>query len=125
MKWRLFLIPLSRRICEALYEQTRSASLPSAVTGDISYLKLDGYGARDSVENMCALIQFLLDNRWEEQVVDKFIDLRKAKPEWPAKLKDQVRACPGCTAVRCSAQLKSLMSVHSRTRNTYTTCGCS
>ncbi|KAH9885609.1 hypothetical protein C8Q73DRAFT_795759 [Cubamyces lactineus] len=89
MKWRLFLIPLSNRICEALYEQTRSASLPSAVTGDISYLKLDGYGARDSVENMCALIQFLLDNRWEEQVVDKFIDLRKAKPEWPAKLKDQ------------------------------------
>ena len=124
MKWRLFLIPLSNRICEALYEQTRSTSLPSAVTGDISYLKLDGYGARDSVENMCALIQFLLDHRWEEQVVDNFINSRKEKPEWPAKLKDKVSTCVNTAAVRRGAQLKSLVLI-SRSHNTYTTCGCS
>ena len=124
MKWRLFLIPLSNRICEALYERTRSTSLPSAVTGDISYLKLDGYGARDSVENMCALIQFLLDHRWEEQVVDNFINSRKEKPEWPAKLKDKVSACGNTAAVRRGMQLKSLV-LNSHSRNTYTTCGCS
>ncbi|CDO69806.1 hypothetical protein BN946_scf184803.g4 [Trametes cinnabarina] len=64
-------------------------ALPGAVSGDISYLKLDGYGARNSVENMCALLQFLLDNRWEAQGVDKFINTMRGQPHWPAKLKDK------------------------------------
>ncbi|KAI8969684.1 hypothetical protein BD414DRAFT_510860 [Trametes punicea] len=88
LTWRLFMAPLCERLHNALYD-SKNSSLPNSVSGDISYLKLDGYGARNSVENMCALLQFLLDNRWEDQSVDRFVNGMKAQPHWPEKLKDQ------------------------------------
>ncbi|KAI9062303.1 hypothetical protein FKP32DRAFT_855610 [Trametes sanguinea] len=86
--WRLFLAPLCSRLHEALYDGEHSA-LPEPVSGHVSYLKLDGYSACDTVDHMCALLQFLMDNRWEEQVPERFVDAMRVQPGWPAKLKDK------------------------------------
>ncbi|KAI0770887.1 hypothetical protein BD413DRAFT_626358 [Trametes elegans] len=87
LTWRVFTAPLYRRLGEALYDSPDS--LPEPATGNVGYLKLDGYGARDTVECMCALTRFLCDHRWEAQGVDAFIAAQKPQPHWPAKLRDQ------------------------------------
>ncbi|OJT15639.1 hypothetical protein TRAPUB_5967 [Trametes pubescens] len=88
--WRLFTAPLYSRLAEALFEN--KDSLPEPTTGNICYLKLDGYGARNSVENMCALVTYLDQRPWEDQLVDRFVEERKATPHWPAKLQDKPHA---------------------------------
>ncbi len=41
---------------------------------------------------MCALVTYLDQRPWEDQLVDRFVEERKATPHWPAKLQDKVRA---------------------------------
>ncbi|KAI0353261.1 hypothetical protein OH77DRAFT_644123 [Trametes cingulata] len=86
--WRAFVAPLHTRLASALYE-TEDGHLPERTTGNIVYIRLDGYGTRDTVENMCALIEYLRNAAWPDQVVDHFIETMKSKPHWPAKLKDK------------------------------------
>ncbi|OSD05546.1 hypothetical protein PYCCODRAFT_1361462 [Trametes coccinea BRFM310] len=88
LTWSIFLAPLCSRLHAALYDGEHSA-LPEPVSGHVSYLKLDGYGAHDSVDNMCALLQYLMDNRWEAQGMERFVDAMRVKPGWPAKLRDK------------------------------------
>ncbi|KAI0364776.1 hypothetical protein BV20DRAFT_1039225 [Pilatotrama ljubarskyi] len=85
--WRLHVAPLYTRLAQVLYES--KDNLPERTTGNISYLRLDGFSARDTVENMCALVEYLHNARWADQLVDRFIDSMKSKPHWPAKLKDK------------------------------------
>ncbi|KAI0668778.1 hypothetical protein C8Q78DRAFT_247307 [Trametes maxima] len=87
LAWRLFTAPLYSRLVKVLYDS--DGSLPEPTSGNVGYLKLDGYGARNTVDCMCALIQFLQDNLWEAQSVDKFVETMSPQPHWPEKLKDQ------------------------------------
>lgn len=87
--WRLFTAPLYSRLAGVLFEN--KDSLPEPTTGNICYLKLDGYGTRNSVENMCALVRYLEQRPWDDQLVDRYVEERKATPHWPAKLNNKVR----------------------------------
>ncbi|RPD56326.1 hypothetical protein L227DRAFT_579044 [Lentinus tigrinus ALCF2SS1-6] len=83
--WRIHTLPLYARLTEVLFEGEDN-SLPSQTTGCIGFLKLDGYSARDTTENMCCLIKFLQDHTWEMQVVSTFVDTMRTKSHWPTKL---------------------------------------
>ncbi|KAI0638723.1 hypothetical protein C8Q77DRAFT_1045217 [Trametes polyzona] len=88
--WRLFTAPLYARLSETLY--VSKDSLPEPTTGNVSYLKLAGYGTRNSVENMCALVRYLEQHPWNDQLVDRFIAERMQTSHWPAKLANQPHA---------------------------------
>ena len=90
LAWRIHTLPLYARLVEVLYEGENN-SLPSQTTGCIGFLKLDGYGARDTTENMCCLTRFLQDHTWDTQLVSVFVDTTRTKSHWPAKLATAVR----------------------------------
>ncbi|KAL7286009.1 hypothetical protein ACG7TL_001126 [Trametes sanguinea] len=90
--WRLFLEPLCARLYEALYDddgQHWHSDLPEALYGHIGDLKLDGFGARDTVDNMCSLLHFLTDHRSQDQVVERFVNSMRMHPSWPNQLGDK------------------------------------
>ena len=90
LAWRIHTLPLYARLVEVLYEGVNN-SLPSQTTGCIGFLKLDGYSARDTTENMCCLTRFLQDHTWDTQLVSAFVDTTRTKSHWPAKLATAVR----------------------------------
>ncbi|KAI0641251.1 hypothetical protein C8Q79DRAFT_1003946 [Trametes meyenii] len=87
LAWRLFTAPLYSRLAKVLYDS--DDSLPEPTSGNVGYLKLDDYGARNTVDCMCALTRFLQDNKWEAQSVDKFVETLNSQPHWPDKLRNE------------------------------------
>ena len=92
LAWKLFTLPLYTRIAQALYGGDKT--LPPQTSGVVGFLKLDGYGARNTTDNMCCLIDFLREHSWDDQLVNTYIDTMRGKPHWPPKLADAVRAVP-------------------------------
>ncbi|KAL7281004.1 hypothetical protein ACG7TL_004306 [Trametes sanguinea] len=93
LTWRLFLAPLCARLCETLYDDDEQQSdLPEIVLGHVGDLKLDGFGARDTVNNMCALLHFLMDRNSPEHTVERSVDSIRMQPSWPDTLRDKPRS---------------------------------
>ncbi|RPD71096.1 hypothetical protein L226DRAFT_469189 [Lentinus tigrinus ALCF2SS1-7] len=84
LSWRTYIEPLLTRIAKKLYGS--DADLPSMTSGTLGYLKLEGYSARDSTDNMCAFVDYVRARSWSEQTVDGFLGTLQIGSHWPSKL---------------------------------------
>ncbi|KAI9060593.1 hypothetical protein FKP32DRAFT_1036687 [Trametes sanguinea] len=87
--WKAFLGPLCSRLHEALYGKDGQdcSALLEAVSGHVNCFTLDGFGTRDSVDNMTRLLQFLRDHPSKKQAVEGFVVAMQGEPTWPERLK--------------------------------------
>ncbi|RPD71083.1 hypothetical protein L226DRAFT_592210 [Lentinus tigrinus ALCF2SS1-7] len=84
LSWRTYIEPLLTRIDKKLYGS--DTNLPSVTFGTLGYLKLEGYNARDSAENMCAFVDYVGARSWSEQTVDGSLGTLQIGSHWPSKL---------------------------------------
>ncbi|OBZ78598.1 hypothetical protein A0H81_00026 [Grifola frondosa] len=87
IKWQLFNVPIWQHMAGELYD--RAGQCPNVINGHLVYLKLDGYGVRDTVENLIQLLRFLESRPWDRQIVLEFVQMAKGTPTWPRKLQTE------------------------------------
>ncbi|KAI9062328.1 hypothetical protein FKP32DRAFT_1593718 [Trametes sanguinea] len=88
--WRRSLVSLCSRLNSALYvDDGEHRDLPQFVYNHIGDLKFDGFGTQDTVDNMCALLQYLRDDSSQERAVEGFVERMRTQRSWPDKLQDK------------------------------------
>ncbi|KAJ2966226.1 hypothetical protein NUW54_g13870 [Trametes sanguinea] len=88
--WRRFLVSLCARLNSALYVNVgEHRDLPQIVYAHISDLKLDGFGTQDTVDNMCALLHYLMDDSSHGRAVEGFVERMQRQHSWPDKLQNK------------------------------------